>query len=352
MAPSLNVDNHKLMYHPKRVSEWQNNGDNFPIYVEIGPTNNCNHKCTFCALDYLENGSVYLDKNVMARNLEDMGQHGLKSIMFAGEGEPLLHKDIGYFTQKAKESGIDVSITSNGIPFGKHKREECLPNLSWIRFSIDSGSSENYAMVHGTNKDDFEKLMGNLEEAVKFRDKHNLGITIGTQFLMIPQNVGEAGKLAERLSGIGIDNLQIKPYSHHPHSLNNLVVDPSVYDSLEESLMRFNSSNFHVLFRGATKQRIETGRNYDVCNGLSFFSLIDATGNVTPCNMFYNNPEFTFGNINDNLFSDIWKSHKRKEVIQKINDQGISDCREGCRLDVINRYLGRLKNPESHDNFI
>ena len=27
--------------------------------------------------------------------------------MFAGEGEPLLHKDIGLFTKKAKEFGID-----------------------------------------------------------------------------------------------------------------------------------------------------------------------------------------------------------------------------------------------------
>ena len=43
------VDNHKLMYHPERVSEWEEKGDCAPIYAEIGPTNTCNHRCGFCS---------------------------------------------------------------------------------------------------------------------------------------------------------------------------------------------------------------------------------------------------------------------------------------------------------------
>ena len=94
----MNVDNHKLMYHPERVAEWKEKGDCYPVYVEIGPTNACNHNCVFCALDWVGSDKTFIDKDVMSSTLEDMAKNGVKSIMFAGEGEPLLHKNIGLFT--------------------------------------------------------------------------------------------------------------------------------------------------------------------------------------------------------------------------------------------------------------
>ena len=42
--------------------------------------------------------------------------------------------------------------------------------------------------------------------------------------------------------------------------------------------------------------------------------------------------------------------HKRMgELLKK---KGVEGCRKGCRLDAINSYLYRLKNPQAHDNFI
>ncbi|MEM0465182.1 MAG: radical SAM protein [Candidatus Pacearchaeota archaeon] len=346
------IDDHKLIYHPERITEFKKNGDCFPIYVEFGLTDACNHKCIFCALDYLNSNGNFIDKEIVLKNLKDMADNGLKSLMFAGEGEPLLHKDIGLFVKKAKEFGIDVSITTNGTLFDSKKREECLPNLKWIRFSIDSGSAENYSKIHGTFKEDFEILMKNIEESVKFKTKNNLNVTIGTQFLLINENIQELPKLAEKLKKIGVDNLQVKPYSHHPKSFNNYSITSSEFKKAKKGLMKMNSDKFKIIFRKSTKKRIDEGINYPECYGLSFFTLIDAKGNVIPCNLFYNDPEFTYGNLYKNIFSDIWKSNERKKVIKKIVERGVKGCRIGCRLDSINRYLHRLKNPGFHDNFI
>ncbi|MFH1607973.1 MAG: radical SAM/SPASM domain-containing protein [archaeon] len=346
------VDHHKLMYHPRRVGEWYEKGDCYPIYVEIAPTNLCNHKCVFCALDFLEKSSDFFDRDVMLSLLKEMGEKGVKSIMFAGEGEPALHKDIGLFVQKAKQFGLDISMTTNGVLLTKSKIEDCLPHLSWIRFSIDSGSPENYALVHGTSSDDFNRLVENLRECVRVKRELGLNVVIGTQFLVIPQNMGEAVKLAGMLKEIGVDNLQIKPYSQHPDSVNRLVVDLDEYNSLEAPLKELETDEFKIFFRKATAQRIHEGATYKKCHGLPFFALIDANGNIIPCNLFYGKKEFSYGNLYEKSFSEIWESERRRKVVRKLNEIGVESCRHGCRLDSINRYLHRLTNPLGHDNFV
>jgi radical SAM protein with 4Fe4S-binding SPASM domain len=352
MAEELNIDTHKLIYHPDKVAEWLKKGDCYPIYVEAGITNSCNHRCIFCCYDYFVNKNhLSIDKDVMLKALKDMGEKGVKSIMFAGDGEPFLHKDVCLFVQKAKEYGLDVSITSNGTFFTPDIMEKCLPCLTWIRFSIDSGSPENYAKIHGTSQESFERLMNNLEEAVKFKKKHNLKVTIGTQFLLIPQNVHEVIKLAEKLKAIGVDNLQIKPYSQNPNSINRFVINYKDYAFLGEELKKLESLDFKIFFRSDTMKRVEEGNIYPECLGLCYFTLIDARGDVLPCSLFYGKPNFTYGNLYKQSFSEIWESETRKKIMQEIN-KDISHCRHGCRLDPINRYLNRLKNPGAHDNFI
>jgi len=348
----IDISNHKLMYHPERVSEWNEKGDCYPLYIEIGLTNLCNHKCVFCALDFLNHRGDFINKDIMLKALEEMGEKKVKSVMFAGEGESVLHPNIDLFIKTAKENGLDISITTNGIPLTKEKIREILPYLSWIRFSIDSGSRENYSLIHGTNAEDFDRLIENIKECVKLKRELGLNVTIGTQFLIIPQNIDEAIKLARLLKEIGADNLQVKPYSKHPNSVNNLVINPEEYNKIEAQLKGFDSDKFKIFFRKATIERIQEGTNYPECYGIPFFALIDAKGNIIPCNLFYGNEEFTYGNLNKNSFSEIWDGEKRKEILRKLKERGCADCRRGCRLDVINRYLHRLKNPLTHDNFV
>ena len=54
------IDGSKILHHPERLKQWLNAQGNieaqlkiYPIYMEISPIGGCNHRCTFCAVDYL-----------------------------------------------------------------------------------------------------------------------------------------------------------------------------------------------------------------------------------------------------------------------------------------------------------
>src|SRR3989339_1566175 len=106
------IDSHKLMYHVSRINDWLEGKIIYPIYVEISPSGACNHRCTYCALDFMEYKPRFLKTELLKKRLFEMGQLGIKSIMYAGEGEPLLHKDIADIINHTRKAGIDLAITT------------------------------------------------------------------------------------------------------------------------------------------------------------------------------------------------------------------------------------------------
>jgi MoaA/NifB/PqqE/SkfB family radical SAM enzyme len=351
----VQIEGHKLMYHVSEASRWLNGEIVAPVYVEIGITNSCNHKCIFCALDYLKNKRASIDKTVLIATLKDMAEFGVKSIMFGGEGEPLLYPSLPEVIEKAKKFGIDVAITTNGVLFNKEKAELILKDLSWIKFSIDAGTNESYAKIHNCGETDFDRVLENLKVCSNYKKENNLDCTIGCQMLLIPDNVKEVEELILKIKDLGVDYLVLKPYSQHPNSINRMALDINEYDSMLTLLSKkYSKEDFQVIYRNISAQEIENKEiDYEKCYGINFFALIDALGNVIPCNIFYEKKDQHYGNIYENTFREIWNSNKRKDVLKKIHAEGCSKCRKGCRLNFVNKYLDILKNKNlEHINFI
>ena len=342
------------MYHVNEVSEWLKGGIPAPIYIEIGPINLCNHKCSFCALDYLKSKGSAIDKEVLISNLKDMAGFGVKAVMFGGEGEPFMYAALPEVIEKARSFGLDIATTTNGVLFTPDKFESVLKNISWIKFSIDAGTKEKYAKVHGTREEDFPKLIENIELAVKYKDEHGLKCRIGCQLLLLNDNIDEAETLTKLLKGFGVDYLVLKPYSQHPDSINKQLFDIKKHDSfLIDIAERYSSESFKVVYRKHSAQEVDAKIEYDKCFGLNFFALIDALGNILPCNIFYEKEDYYYGNINEKSFSEIWKGDQRKKVIEKLYKQGCEDCRKACRMNFVNKYLDTEKNRDKeHINFI
>ncbi len=345
------ADGHKLGYHAKKVADWMDGRDT-PLHAEIGITNKCNHHCTFCTLDWITHGSNVLNFTVLGRAIHDMKLMGIKSIYLAGEGEPTLHPDFAKIVEGTKKMGISVAVSTNGQRFTPELAMRTLRYLSWIRFSVVSTDKWIYSGIHGVSPESLQKVLDNIKYAVEIKRAYKHDVDIGVQAILTKTTAPRIENFVLRMKEIGVDNVQIKPCHNHPSSSHKAKMDQDLYSHLEHSLKHYETEDFSVVFRTRSMERILEPRTWTRCHGFDFYALINANGDVVPCNVFYNKKDFTFGNIYDISFFEAWTT-KRKEIIDKIECAKFAHCGDyRCRLDVMNRHLHRVKNPERNDEFI
>ncbi|OGU10234.1 MAG: hypothetical protein A2075_21515 [Geobacteraceae bacterium GWC2_58_44] len=354
------IDSHKLYWHLDRVSDWQKNRLIAPIYLEISPVSYCNHHCIFCGLDFARNERVALDADVLMTRIEEMGRLGVKSIMFAGEGEPLLHPRLAEIAARASSCGIDVSVTTNGMSGNSAVWEKLLPSLTWIRFSIDAATAETYAAVHGVPTAGFERTIASLREAVRIKRELNLPVTVGVQFLMIQQNLADIKEALTLYSEIGTDYLAFKPYSEHPQMLNKsgYMYSAELIDSIDEQVQAFMKSSAGktaIIFRkAATEAYGDQLPRFSSCCALPFWGYISSAGDFYTCSVFLNDERFKVGNVSDEEMTAILFGERRRSSLQ-YGKNGLTighECRVNCRMARANEFLNFLERTPDHVNFI
>lgn len=353
MAENIRMDSHKLIYHPEAVADWLKGRNIYPIEIEISPSGACNHRCIFCALDYMGYEPNFLKKDAILSTVKEMHGKGLKSVICAGEGEPLLNGDFPEIANEMKGYGLDVAMSTNGVLLTKEVSKECLKAFTWIRFSVASMQESSYRAIQQGADGDLDKVCRNIQEAVKVKEDNGLLTTLGVQCLLIPQNIGQISEMAKRLRELGVDYFTVKPYMSHALTQNSLNVDYSEMGELEKELKQYETEKYKIYFRIHAMEKMKKCKTYSKCYALPFMAHIDAKGNVWPCVELINKEGFSYGNIYRSTFDEIWNGSQRRAVVDKINQMDLNvQCGESCRLDEMNRYLHELKHPGGHVNFI
>jgi len=350
------IDSHKLIYHVERISDWLKDKGVYPIYAEIATSGACNHRCTYCALDYMKYEPRFADTKILKKRISEMAGLGLKSVMYAGEGEPLLHKDITGVVNHTRRSGVDVAITTNGVFMDKEFADSALGSITWIKVSINGARETTYSKIHRAQSGDFAKVLKNMAYAARLRRSENYRCALGTQIVLLPENRQDVTMLARMVKDAGFDYLVVKPYSQHPFSITDRYknIRYGDYIKLADRLKGYNDKSFSVIFRIRTMKKWDEGvRDYKRCHALPFWTYIDAGGSVWGCSAYLGDERFLCGNIYKDTFKKIWNSGERKKMLAMVKeDIDTKNCRVNCRMDEVNRYLWELKHLPEHVNFI
>ena len=177
--------------------KWQNNAKNlhiekYPLHLDIGITNVCNLKCTFCARTVLVEQekfrkAAHMDFELFKKIIDEASTLGTFSINLNLLNEPLTNPDLVPMIKYAKEKGIvDVHFHSHGGLLTEKKSLELIDSgLDKLLISIDTPSKTKYEKLRVLS--DFDQVVENLRKFKQIRDEKDLlSPLIKTNFIEFP----------------------------------------------------------------------------------------------------------------------------------------------------------------------
>lgn len=321
-----------------------------PITCGFDPSSLCNHDCVWCTYrDVKERKSTMMSAEIMFHLIQELGKGGVKAITFTGGGEPLMNPATIEGMYRAQKAGLEIGLITNG-GLMQNACRAVVDTCTFLRISLDAATHKTHTLLHkpkNLSRDNFNKILENIETVINLRKKIDKNLTVGISFLVHSYNyleIYEATALAKKL---GVDYIQIRPaLPWTGESLRKaqpqfwLVIRESIKKSLE-----LENDKFHVfsILHKFTK------RTYAHCLAHNLISIIGADCNVYLCCQFRGDSRFSFGNFREKSFFEIWGSKERQKVIRHIN---LEKC-PPCRYNEYNELLDYLSNKERfHKNFL
>lgn len=149
----------------------------FPLNLDIETTDLCNLKCPMCARTIKDADkdnplvkSRYISKEAYTDIIDQAVEHGVKAIKLQYLGEPLLHKDIVFQVEYAKQKGIiDVMFNTNAVLLTPELSEKLLEaGIDKVFISFDAVNPKLYEQQRvGTT---IGKVIDNIYEFIKLRN--------------------------------------------------------------------------------------------------------------------------------------------------------------------------------------
>jgi cyclic pyranopterin phosphate synthase len=366
-------DSQKIVYHSDWLRRWKQDPFSVPpIYIEVSPIGQCNHRCTFCAKEVMGYPDRSLSRELLESWIDELGNLrsedpdnlGVRTLMFAGEGEPTLHVSLPQIIAAARKNDIEVALTTNGTGLTERFCVQSLKNISWIKASVNAGTQATYSLVHQAPPAHWDIVWRNLSRAVELRARYGYQCEIGCQSVLlvndtldvkdrlVPANWREAVLLARRAKEIGLDHVVIKPYGQNPYSQGTQkrygTMSYSGFlkelEAIEEELRELETPEFTVVFRWKAFLDYETTeRRYETCLATPMtWAYLQSDGMVISCAAHNGNPDFDLGNIKDKSFQEIWWGERRRQHIEFMQQFDVSACRRNCRMHNVNEALHDL----------
>jgi len=357
------LDNHnvfspyKILSYPVVLEAAQQDKKLDPINIEINPTNTCNQSCSWCTYGYLHDRKEQLPTENIIKLLDDAKELGVKSVTWTGGGEPTVYKNLLTVVQHARDLGFSQGINSNGTNMPEALRKVICESFDYIRFSVDAGNPAIYSKTHRVKPESFERVISNIRAICADRTKIGNPLVVGYSFLVDHTNVSNLAEGARLAREIGVDYFQVKPIVNYDDSNAQFNESSDMWKTLSEQIdqckdLPSDSFELRILghkFSDIQKQQEGYGRSYSQCRGNELLATVGADGSVDVCCAYKGHADWSFGNIVDSRFKDVWAGKQRRDVLDKID---VKRCPPLCKAHEINKLLHYVKNVKKHRHFV
>lgn len=341
----------KILKHLDRVNDWIQGGNPPPITVELDMTNVCNHHCPECVVNYFRlSDENSLPRTLAERIIDELGEAGVRALIFTGGGEPLCHPDTPDMVTRARARGMDVGFITNGQLLKPESAEKILRNCIWVRVSLDAATPEVFQKTHGKNGASFNKVVENIVMLVKTKKELGSSCTVGVGYLTSKDTQGDLRKAALLCKGLGVDYIQYRPMQIH--NGGQFEYDWEDVAAEVEGCLDLGGNGFNVLYskhKYDMMKRCDYGRDYGECYGHQFATVVSATGKMYICCHLRGYEKYRLGNLKEKSFVEIWNSEERKAAYNSID---FNDCIPLCRCNTFNQVLWNVTRPKEHVNFL
>ena len=175
----------KILYFPEHLQALVDKKEAYPIHMQLGPVNYCNHDCTFCfaarsMFDAQEVPRQRIDVERLMEVVEEMIPLGLRSATLVGSGEPTLHPRIDEIISGLGDLGVEVGLFTNGSCVTDKTASAIAKHCTFVRFSLTGATKEIHDLVHANG--DFDRVIENMKKIVDTRTGQFP--TLGSQFIL------------------------------------------------------------------------------------------------------------------------------------------------------------------------
>ncbi|MFC1812361.1 radical SAM/SPASM domain-containing protein [Thermodesulfobacteriota bacterium] len=257
--------------------------NNFPNFLSVEVTNHCNLSCGTCPQSGLSDEKGYLSMALFRKVVDECRRYAsLRSIIFTGFGEPLMHPRLMEMSRYIKALKIPyVRAYTNCTLLNQKKTDEILLNSGFdeITLSLNAADRETYEQI--TDRKDYERVTDNIEYFL--RRKNELKVRypfVNLQLLKLSGVPLYEKQFIEKwlpLLQPG-DCVRIKT----PHSYAGQVNDPRVNQTFN-NLKRFP------------------------CGQLWTYLFMSWNGDVMPC-CVDPSKKLKIGNLHDSSLKELWRS--------------------------------------------
>lgn len=281
------IDYEKKLNYSCRDEESQNWDVTAPappkIMFEL--TNECNHRCIFCANREMKRETGFLNFDVFKKIARQARDAKVDEVALYTTGESLLHERIVDFVKESKDLGFSyIYLSSNGVLLTPSLSDALLKaGLDSLRISINAGTRESYKRIHGS--DDFDTVISNLKEfdAARKRLSSDCLLSIGCVLTALIED--EQKSIEDTLGGF--------------------------VDAIKITKVRVQGGNLHNMIDKIKTDEVDPRYKLKPCGLLWNGMHVDYEGNMTICCADFNS-EMIIGDIKKDGLMNCWNGEKMK----------------------------------------